>query len=97
MQSIQLDVSTRQAQRSTPRGRQQPTTRNRKRLWYSVSGAILVISVVSLIVFGLNFSVDFKGGSVYQFPTGSASITQVRQAVSSGPASASAGVPPDAG
>jgi len=55
----------------------------RKRLWYSVSGAILVISVVSLIVFGLNFSVDFKGGSVYQFPTGSASITQVRQAVSS--------------
>jgi preprotein translocase subunit SecF len=55
----------------------------RKRLWYSISGAILVISVVSLIVFGLNFSVDFKGGSVYQFPTGSASITQVRQAVSS--------------
>jgi preprotein translocase subunit SecF len=55
----------------------------RKRLWYTISGAILVISVVSLIVFGLNFSVDFKGGSLYQFPAGSASITQVRQAVSS--------------
>jgi preprotein translocase subunit SecF len=55
----------------------------RKRLWYTISGAILVISVVSLIVFGLNFSVDFKGGSLYQFPSGSASITQVRQAVSS--------------
>jgi preprotein translocase subunit SecF len=55
----------------------------RKRLWYTISGAILVVSVVSLIVFGLNFSVDFKGGSLYQFPAGSASITQVRQAVSS--------------
>jgi preprotein translocase subunit SecF len=55
----------------------------RQRLWYTISGAILVISVVSLFVFGLNFSVDFKGGSVYQFPTGHASITQVRQAVSS--------------
>jgi preprotein translocase subunit SecF len=55
----------------------------RQRLWYTISGAILVISLVSLFVFGLNFSVDFKGGSVYQFPAGHASITQVRQAVSS--------------
>jgi preprotein translocase subunit SecF len=55
----------------------------RKRLWYTISGAILVISVVSVIVFGLNFSVDFKGGSLYQFPAGSTTITQVRQAVSS--------------
>jgi preprotein translocase subunit SecF len=55
----------------------------RKRLWYSISGAILVISVISLFVFGLHFSVDFKGGSLYQFNAGSTSITQVRQAVSS--------------
>ncbi len=55
----------------------------RQRLWYSISGAILVISLASLFVFGLNFSVDFKGGSLYQFGTGHASITQVRQAVSS--------------
>ena len=54
----------------------------RQRLWYTISGAILVISVVSLLVFGLNFSVDFKGGNVYQFPAGSTSITAVRQAVS---------------
>ncbi len=55
----------------------------RRRLWYSISGAILVISVISLFVFGLHFSVDFKGGSLYQFNAGSTSITQVRQAVSS--------------
>jgi preprotein translocase subunit SecF len=54
----------------------------RKRLWYSISGAILVISVVALVVFGLNFSVDFKGGSVYQFAAGNSSISQVRSTVS---------------
>jgi preprotein translocase subunit SecF len=54
----------------------------RQRLWYSISGVILGISVIALAVFGLNFSVDFKGGSVFQFPAGSASITQVRQTVS---------------
>ena len=54
----------------------------RKRLWYSISGAILAISVIAVAVFGLNFSVDFKGGSVYQFAAGSATITQVRQTVS---------------
>ena len=54
----------------------------RQRLWYSISGAILVISVVALVVFGLNFSVDFKGGSVYQFAAGNSSISQVRQTVS---------------
>jgi preprotein translocase subunit SecF len=38
--------------------------------------------VVALVVFGLNFSVDFKGGSVYQFAAGNSSISQVRQTVS---------------
>jgi preprotein translocase subunit SecF len=55
----------------------------RQRLWYTISGVILAVSAISLLVFGLNFSVDFKGGSLYQFQAGSTSITQVRQAVSS--------------
>jgi preprotein translocase subunit SecF len=54
----------------------------RKRLWYSISGVILAVSVAAVVVFGLNFSVDFKGGSVYQFAAGSSTITQVRQTVS---------------
>ena len=33
----------------------------RQRLWYSISGLILAISVVALLVFGLNFSVDSQG------------------------------------
>ena len=54
----------------------------RQKLWYSISGLILVISLIGLFVGGLNFSVDFKGGSVIQFPASSAtSIMQVQQAV----------------
>ncbi|GLY90479.1 protein translocase subunit SecF [Actinoallomurus iriomotensis] len=41
----------------------------RQKLWYSISGLILVISVVSLLTLGLNFGVEFKGGTVFQFPT----------------------------
>ena len=39
----------------------------RQKLWYRISGAILAVSVIALLVFRLNFSVDFKGGSVYKF------------------------------
>jgi preprotein translocase subunit SecF len=53
----------------------------RQRLWYTISGVILAVSVIALAVFGLNFSVDFKGGSVFQFPAGTATISQVRSTV----------------
>src|ERR1700691_5305869 len=56
----------------------------RKRRWYSISGAILLISIVALLVRGLDFSVDFKGGAVFQFAAPSASTTQVQDAVTSG-------------
>ena len=52
----------------------------RKRRWYMISGAILLISIVALFVHGLDFSVDFKGGAVFQFPA-SATQTQVQDAV----------------
>jgi preprotein translocase subunit SecF len=56
----------------------------RKRLWYTISGAILVISAVALIFLHLNFSVDFKGGAVFQFNAPSATVTQVQTAVDDG-------------
>ena len=37
-------------------------------MWYPISGLILLVSAVALLVRGLNFSVEFKGGSVFQFP-----------------------------
>ncbi len=53
----------------------------RRRRWYAISGAILLISIVALFGRGLNFSVDFKGGSVFQFSAPHASIAQVRSTV----------------
>ena len=40
----------------------------RQRLWYAISGLILLVSVVALLVRGLNFSLEFKGGSSFTFP-----------------------------
>jgi len=53
-----------------------------KRRWYAISGAILLISIVALFVHGLNFSVDFKGGAVFQFSAPAATQTQVQATVS---------------
>ena len=55
----------------------------RRRLWYAISGLILVIAVVALFGRGLNFSVDFKGGSLFRFSAPHASIAQVRNVVTS--------------
>src|SRR5215470_14136612 len=55
----------------------------RQRLWYKISGAILAVAVIALVVFGLNFSIDFKGGDVYQVPVaGHVTQAQVANTVS---------------
>jgi preprotein translocase subunit SecF len=56
----------------------------RRRLWYAISGVILVISILALLFRGLDFSVDFKGGAVLTFPAPSATLSQVQAAVSDG-------------
>jgi preprotein translocase subunit SecF len=52
----------------------------RRKMFYLISGGILVVCIVALIVRGLAFSVDFKGGSVFQF---SAPVTQTTAQVNS--------------
>lgn len=53
----------------------------RQRMWYAISGAILLISVVALLVRGLDFSVDFKGGALFEFRAPAATLSQVQNAV----------------
>jgi preprotein translocase subunit SecF len=57
----------------------------RRRMWLSISGLLLLISVVSLVVPGLNFGIDFKGGALFEAPI-SRTVTesQIREVV--GPA-----------
>jgi preprotein translocase subunit SecF len=55
----------------------------RQRLWYAISGLILLISIVALLVKGLNFSLEFKGGSSFTFPpTASTSQNAISRVVS---------------
>jgi len=56
----------------------------RQRMWYTISGLILLVCVIALLVRGLNFSVDFKGGSTFQFPytTSQGSQTAVQGQIS---------------
>jgi preprotein translocase subunit SecF len=57
----------------------------RRRLWFTISGLLVLISLVSLVVPGLNFGIDFKGGAVFRVqPERPVSEAQVRRAV--GPA-----------
>ena len=56
----------------------------RQKTWYAISGLILVISVVSLLTLGLNFGVEFKGGTVFQFPNKAGSTTSDARAAVKG-------------
>ena len=56
----------------------------RQKLWYTISGFILLISLLGLIFRGLNYSVEFKGGSLFTVPaTASVTHTGLEQVVTS--------------
>jgi preprotein translocase subunit SecF len=52
----------------------------RWRRWFAFSGAIILAGVISLGVRGLNFSIDFRGGTVWEVAS-NASVSQARAAV----------------
>jgi preprotein translocase subunit SecF len=54
-----------------------------RRWWYILSSTVMLIGIVSLIIRGLNPSIDFKGGAEFQGKLNGHSISQVRDAVSS--------------
>jgi preprotein translocase subunit SecF len=49
----------------------------RWRRWFAISGVVIVVGLVSLGTRGLNFSIDFKGGTVWDVPT-NASVSAAR-------------------
>ena len=53
----------------------------RRKLWYAISGLILVISILALAFRGLNYSVEFKGGNLFQFQAPGVSTTQIASVV----------------
>jgi len=51
----------------------------RRKLWYALSGVIILVALSGLLVNGLNLGLDFKGGSQFQVKT-TASVEQGRTA-----------------
>jgi preprotein translocase subunit SecF len=56
---------------------------SRKKLWYAISGLILVISIAALAFRGLNYSVDFKGGNLFIFKAPHTTSVQISSVVKS--------------
>jgi preprotein translocase subunit SecF len=52
-----------------------------RRMWYGVSAAAIVVSIVLLFVRGLNFGIDFTGGVELEFnyPKGGANLEKARE------------------
>jgi preprotein translocase subunit SecF len=54
----------------------------RWRLWFAISATVILIGLISLATRGLNFSIEFRGGTVWEVPS-SASVSHVRSVVGS--------------
>ena len=44
----------------------------RRRLWYAVSGVIVAIAILSILLRGFTFGIDFKGGTTVSLPAAGA-------------------------
>ncbi|HTY34596.1 protein translocase subunit SecF [Mycobacterium sp.] len=49
----------------------------RRRLWYGISGAMVAIAILSIVLRGFTFGIDFKGGTTVSMPRGTAQTAQV--------------------
>jgi preprotein translocase subunit SecF len=53
----------------------------RQKLWYTISGLILLIAIVALLFRGLHYSVEFTGGDLFKFNTSGVSTGQIASVV----------------
>jgi preprotein translocase subunit SecF len=47
----------------------------RRKLWYTVSGVIVAIALLSIVLRGFTFGIDFEGGTKVSFPRGDGQAT----------------------
>ena len=53
----------------------------RSKVWLALSGTIIVLAVVALLMYGLNFGIDFTGGSLLQVHAPATTVEAIRDAV----------------
>jgi preprotein translocase subunit SecF len=56
----------------------------RRKIWFSVAGAVLLIAVLSFALRGFTLGIEFKGGTEFSVPASVGTVQQVEDAVSSG-------------
>ena len=49
----------------------------KRKLWYAISGAILLLCIASMVIRGFTFGIDFEGGTKISMPASGASTEQV--------------------
>lgn len=55
----------------------------KRRRWYTISAAMVAVVILSLVVRGLNFGIEFTGGAEFQVPSASCSLDTASAAVES--------------
>ncbi len=53
----------------------------RWKMWFALSGVVILIGAVALGTRGLNLGIDFTGGTVWKVPQGSASVADISRAM----------------
>jgi preprotein translocase subunit SecF len=56
---------------------------SKRKIWYAISGALLVISIGSLLIRGLTLGIEFKGGAEFQVTSPTATVSAMQDTVSS--------------
>jgi preprotein translocase subunit SecF len=51
------------------------------KLWYTVSGVLILLSVAAFLIRGLDYGIEFKGGAVFIADAPGATVSEARQAV----------------
>ncbi|WP_175084652.1 protein translocase subunit SecF [Candidatus Frankia nodulisporulans] len=60
----------------------------RRRAWYTVSGVVVAICIISMIVRGFSLGIEFSGGAVFQLPSNGGTVEQAEDTL------ANAGIDP---
>ncbi|MEN4448384.1 protein translocase subunit SecF [Mycobacterium sp. SM3041] len=53
----------------------------KRRMWYAISGVIMLVMIASILIRGFNFGIDFEGGTKIAMPVAGVSTTATPQAV----------------
>jgi preprotein translocase subunit SecF len=53
----------------------------RRNIWFVVSAVVVLAGLVSLLTQGLNYGIDFKGGTSWEVPASGVSVEEARDAV----------------